>query len=310
MGDATRRGEVPARSKMIGPNRVWREANRYRRATAALQRARRHGLEGLQFDLFGRRLGWKLLLRGVKSGWAYVLNPVSVPRDFEFEFTWAQLPTFGGSFLDVSSPRLFSLFVAKRRPDASISSVNPDPVDTAQTQRMVNALRLGAISVRGCDIRELAERDERYDCIWSISVIEHVAGEYDDRQAVDVGMLRPGGRLILTVPVDRTQWDEYRDRDYYGLQQPWIGGSYFFQRFYDLRAIEERLLAPGRPAKLLTWCGERERGRFADYVGRWLRDGIDCTLADPEEMARHYRHFPSWEAMPGFGVCGLVIEKR
>jgi len=283
------------------------------RAWMALSYAMAHDCMGIEFDLFGRRLGWSMLAQGRRSGWQYVLNPVSVPRYFEFEFAAACLPACPSKCLDVSSPRLFSLYVARRNPQVSILMLNPDRGDIALSSTIHTALNLSNIHTAALDVRALASSPDTYDCIWSISVVEHIAGEYDDRDAVRhmYAALKPGGRLILTIPVDRTAWDEYRDADYYGLQSPQPRPQqYFFQRFYDEASLQERLLNPiGRKPTVVRWLGETTAGHFADYIQRWLRDGINCTVDDPREMVDHYREYGSWASMPGMGICGLMIQK-
>jgi hypothetical protein len=115
--------------------------------------------------------------------------------------------------------------------------------------------------------------------------------------------------LIITVPVDRQYWIEYRDQDYYGTQRE-EQGRYFFQRFYDFQAIQERLLAPiGQQSTQIRWFGEIEEGHFHEYIQRWLKDGIDSIVDDPREMVDHYQEFERWQDMPGAGVCGIVVDK-
>jgi hypothetical protein len=122
--------------------------------------------------------------------------------------------------------------------------------------------------------------------------------------------LSDGGRLIITVPVDRAFWTEYRDHDYYGTQDQKIKGKFFFQNIYDKNAIWERLVAPiGREPEGVRWFGETLPGRFAEYQQRWMRDGYNCTVNDPREITDYYREFSSWEEMPGIGVCGLMFKK-
>ena len=122
--------------------------------------------------------------------------------------------------------------------------------------------------------------------------------------------LRPGGRLIVTVPVDRRYRVERRERAEYGFGQPDETGQVFFQHVYDEDALEAHLLSalPIRPARI-GWFGELTPGRFAAYERRWQHDGLNCTVDDPREFSDHYREFDSWQAMPGFGVCGLMWEK-
>ncbi len=284
----------------------------YSRSRAAVRHATARGAPGLEFDRFGRKLGGQLLYHGIRSGFYYMVNPVSSVRYFEFPFALAALPPELRDCLDVSSPRLFSFYVASHYPTARVLMANPDERDIGASATHARCLGLGNVQTRHCGLDELAAHRERYDAIWSISVIEHVSGAYDDHQAVQwlYGCLKPGGRLILTVPVDRQYRVEYRDRSDYGIQIQTDAGKYFFQRVYDRNAIWERLLSPiGREPSRIGWFGECVPGHYAEYEQRWLRDGLDCTVDDPREIVDHYQEFRSWEEMPGLGICGLVIDK-
>jgi SAM-dependent methyltransferase len=284
----------------------------YWRALSALRQAARQGLPGVAFARFGRQAGLRLAMRGARLGLHYLLTPVNIFRYFEMPFVLSCLPTSLRRGLDLSSPRLFSLYLARQRPAASIAMLNPDYPDYADTLYMVSRLGLSNVTVACLDAAALAASPETYDCIWSISVLEHIAGAYDDRHAVRLlyDALAPGGRLILTVMVDRTFWNEYRDRQVYSTQPEESPGRYFFQRFYDRQAISERLLAPiGARPSLMRWFGETTRGRHADYERRWMRQGHRLTVEDPLEIVGHWREFEAWEEMPGRGVCGLMIEK-
>ncbi len=175
-----------------------------------------------------------------------IFSPVSSTRYFEFAFARSVLLDLPGEFLDVSSPSLFSLYVAKHGKASSILMINPDCTDVGHTSRVIRDLSINGIHLDCRGVETLATRQDRYDCIWSISVVEHIPYHQGDAEAVRLmyDALRPGGRLILTVPVDRLAWDEYRDTDYYGTQgAPSGNGKIFFQRFYDKSRIYEELIA-------------------------------------------------------------------
>jgi cyclopropane fatty-acyl-phospholipid synthase-like methyltransferase len=153
----------------------------------------------------------------------------------------------------------------------------------------------------------------QFDAAWSISVVEHITGTYDDRDTMRwlFRSLRPGGRLIVTVPVDRQAWDEYRDQVYYG--QAGESSSierHFFQRFYDSASIQERLIAPiGQAPARIEWYGERVAGHFHTYIKRWQQEGFAVIANDASEFARSYKLYDRWDDMPGFGVCGLLFVR-
>lgn len=285
--------------------------HQYYRAQRSFYYATRHNLIGMEFGRFGRAVGWRLITGTDLSGIRFVLVPVHNVRYFEFAFVKEVIPIDSRVCLDVSSPSLFSMFIASRYPDTTITMINPDSRDISKTTKIIEKLNISNLYTSAKAIHELQPPSEGYDCIWSISVLEHISGAYDDRQSMRLlyAALKSGGRLIITVPVDRRFWIEYRDQDYYGTQQK-DKDSYFFQRFYDLDAIWERLLAPINCEPLqLRWFGETEKGRFHKYIQCWLNDGLDCIVDDPREIVDHYQEYETWQDMPGVGICGLVIEK-
>jgi hypothetical protein len=190
--------------------------------------------------------------------------------------------------------------------------INPDRRDVSATMATSRILNLTNLRTENVALHQLTAPVGGYDCIWSISVLEHITGDYDDRDSMQMlyDLLGSGGRLIVTVPVDRRFWIEYRDKDYYGTQVR-RGDKYFFQRFYDREAIWERLLAPvGLEPSQVRWFGEIENGRFQNYILRWMSEGMDCIVDGPREIVDYYREFDCWEEMPGAGVCGFVIIKQ
>ncbi len=284
------------------------------RSDAALRHAARAGAPGIAFGRYGRRVGARLLARRIREGASYLVCPVSIVRYFELPFALDGLPSADGDFLDVSSPRLFGFYVAETRTGSRVRMQNPHERDLASTRRMASALGLGNVETTLDGVDALADQPEAWDCIWSISVVEHIDGSIDDTAAVKLmyGALRPGGRLVITVPVDRAFRDEFRESDTYGTSvRRDDAGCVFFQRWYDEAALEARLVAPLEGAEVIRrgWFGEREPGRFTAYEQRWLREGRAATLDDPREIADHFQVWPSWDAMPGAGVAGLVIQK-
>ena len=65
----------------------------------------------------------------------------------------------------------------------------------------------------------------------------------------------------------------------------------------------------GQEPVLVRWFGETVKGRFAEYERRWMREGYNCVVDDPREIADFYREFSTWKDMPGKGVCGLTMIK-
>jgi hypothetical protein len=285
----------------------------YIKSIKSLEYAKKRGTPGVEFAEYGRRLGWRLLVKGKRSGWEYVINPVSITRFFEFDFALSCLQFSPEKCLDVSSPRLFSLYVLSKGKVGSVEVINPDEPDFQTTTSIINAINLKNIKASASAIHAVPKESEKFSCIWSLSVIEHIHGEYDDVFAVKhmYDLLEPGGRLIITVPVDKIHWDEHRDFKSYETQKAGQNGKYFFQRWYDEKSIEERLFEGinARPCTM-KWYGEINPGRFHAYIKEWLRYGRECTVNDPREVSDYYKEYSSWEEMPGCGICCFMITKN
>jgi SAM-dependent methyltransferase len=277
------------------------------------QSAVRHSVPGLPFDRFGRSLGVRLLKKGYRKGARLLLRPVILERYLEFPFALNSLPPGAKRCLDVSSPNLFSYYVAAKGLCESILMINPDRVDIEDTGETVRSLGLCRIQCQCKGIETLGPEDEPFDCIWCISVIEHIAGEnVDDVKAMQVmyNALRPGGRLIVTTVVDRKAWVEYRDHDAYGLQSSTSASTYFFQRWYDLSALQARLWSPlGRQPSTILWYGEKAAGVYDDFVARWRSPNWVVSLESGRIVAEAYRQYDSFEEMPGKGTVCFLIDK-
>lgn len=298
--------------KSILTSRFKRFLEMYTRSQRAYKYALSNRTIGIEFATFGRNIGLRLVSKLSRGGFKYFLTPVQITRYFEFPFVLSCVPNIAGNWLDVSSPRLFSLYAGTENESSTILIINPDEQDINQSSDIAKRLSIKNLRAEKCDLKKLAESEPKFDCIWSISVIEHISGDYDDRIAIKMmyDLLSPGGRLILTVPVDRQFRDEYRETDVYGLQSSVSSERYFFQRIYDAASIQKRLIEQiNVEPTIQRWFGERIPGTFDAFEQRWIRDGFKVTVDSPREITDNYCEFDNWDAMPGFGVCGLMFEK-
>jgi len=241
-----------------------------------------------------------------------LLFPMEAVRYFEFGTAWSWVAGLSGPFrfLDVSSPRLFPLLLLHGRKESQADLMNPDPRDLAVTREWVEALAIGSrCTLHSSTVAEASLPPGTFDLVTSISVLEHIP-EPHDLEALDRiwTCIRPGGRLVLTVPCAREAFEEYVDLNEYGLLVPDEEGFVFGQRFYDERTLRERVFAivgiPCRSAIL----GERVPGTaFADRERKLL--GRADLAREPLAAATDYARFPSLDALPGVGVIALEFEK-
>lgn len=271
------------------------------------------GILGIEFFRYGREIGKRILTKNVVIGFEYLINPVNSTRFFEFDFAFKNISESSSSILDISSPRLFSFYLADLYPESCIRMINPDSRDIEISKEMISLLKISNITATHESLDALINNNTCYDYIVSISVIEHICGDDGDTEAIKQiwEKLKPEGKLILTIPVDKKYWIEYRNDNQYGLEENKPDDQiFFFQRFYDEKSIYERLLKPlQKKPDQIVWYGEKIEGTFIEYMRSVQKIGSKFTVKDPLTMKEKYQIYENWEKMPGVGVCGLVIKK-
>ena len=275
-----------------------------------------HGAPGLAF----RRRCAALAMRQLFSPqrrlplhdlYKLVVFPMDSVRYFEFQYVWDRVGTGPvRSYLDVSSPRLLPLLLVRSRPDIEPLLLNPDRADLPVTRQLAEAMGIdGRCTFSDRVIDEAPIPGGSVELITCVSVLEHIP---EDRQAVRKmwSLLKPGGRLLLTVPCAAKAAVEYTDRDKYGLLGTDEAGVVFWQRYYDWDLLSERIFAEiGQPAHFEIY-GERVRGVYARNVQEKMSTGWRYPgWREPYLMSRQFHHFQSLAVLPGMGVIGMEFRK-
>ncbi|MBI2745584.1 MAG: methyltransferase domain-containing protein [Burkholderiales bacterium] len=284
---------------MVGAPVYWCLA--YATKTPGLQFRRYFALKGLQPLLRGR---------GAKKAYRLMVMPLDSLRYFEFEFMWSAAKDSSARYcLDVSSPRLFPLMLADRL-NLRVELTNPDGKDLAETRAW--AVFMGVDRQCGFHAQLIGDvqfQAGTFDLVTSMSVVEHIV---DDSQAVRRmwDLLRPGGRLLITVPCADAAYDEYMNQDDYGLREFDDQGYAFFQRFYDRKLLEERLFSiTGAPTRMAVY-GEKVAGSYQENEYRKRTDPFHPYWRDPLDMGLNYEYKRDLSDLPGIGVVGLEFVKR
>jgi SAM-dependent methyltransferase len=192
------------------------------------------------FTRFHVRFG----LRGVVSGHMDYVRCIEYPLVFQHLEVQR-----GGLLLDVGSGHShFPLYVASRTPTSVVALDASEWVrwqrDTATRFARRGAVAPGRLHVVLGDAQRAPLRDRQFDYISLISTIEHVAGNGDSLVMQELaGLLKPGGRLVLTVPYNYQCY-----RDFWVTEDTYTaafrGTALFYQRHYDDDALAKRLIAP------------------------------------------------------------------
>jgi SAM-dependent methyltransferase len=236
--------------------------------------------------------------------------PMDSIRYFEFDFVWNALKNVSiERYLDVSSPGLFPILLALKKPGISGEFLNPDAGDLSSTQDLAEGFGLrNRCKFHNCLISDLSMAPHSFDAITSVSVLEHIPEDTDAVQRM-WDLLKPKGKLLLTVSCAAKTSDQYVDRNEYGLLSPDEDGYYFFQRLYDQQLLEERVFAvTGPPLRQMVY-GERLPGTLRRNLDRKMTDPWYPHWREPYMMGKDFCYFSDLSELPGEGVVGLEFQK-
>ncbi|MBS1665933.1 MAG: class I SAM-dependent methyltransferase [Bacteroidetes bacterium] len=238
--------------------------------------------------------------------------PLDSFRYFEFHFGRIFLKDLKiENYLDVSSPRFFPAYLIEHKKLAKATLVNPDKKDIEGTERIFKKFQLkGDIEFINGLIANVNQELESFDLITCISVLEHIPMEYFDASLKQIwALLKPGGFLLISVPVSKNAYDEYINYNEYELQEKSPDGYYFGQRFHSQKLIDQLFISYlGHPIKSKI-AGEIENGYFnknrfdkLNYVNypRW-KESIFFN--------ENYKEYNSIDSLPGIGVEIFLFQK-
>ncbi len=224
----------------------------------------------------GIQLGVRTMRRSPWLGLQRLLLPVSYWRSVEFSFVFRNLAARRNDrILDVGSPKELAFFLARRR-ECSIVYTNILSSEVEVTEQYIRAQpgkvnQPPRIVTQIEDGRSLTFEDNSFDGAYSVSVIEHIPENGDSRAVSELfRVVKPGGRVVITVPFDRQYRETFVQRPVYerGVEQ---GARVFYQRHYDERSLNQRLVAHagGRLNKLEIWGESSVRvEKLLERIGR------------------------------------------
>lgn len=279
--------------------------------------AYRYHVPGLSFYRYGASLSLRMLFnRQVPVPWGLLYKVLFLPIDgtrySEFDFMWRVLKKRGsiGRYLDVSSPRLFPVILLDKRRDLSADLINPDTKDLAVTANLIKAAGLSdRCNLHNCLIEAVPFAAHTFDVITSISVVEHIPQDTHSIQKM-WELLKPGGRLLLSVPCAAKAVEQYRDDNSYGLLDTDKDGFAFFQRIYDDNLLQERIFSIcGKPVSYVIY-GEKSAGSFSkNSERRWINPSYPFWR-EPCTVGQDFAFFAATSDLPGEGVISMEFIKE
>ena len=197
---------------------------------------------------FGLLVGARAVRVAPRHALKRLVLPVEYIRCAEFRYVLEHLDVLPDHrVLDIGSPKLLSLFLTGR---VGAHVWATDLVDDfVQPYAAYAASVLGArrdrYVIETQDAQALTYRDESFDRIFSVSVIEHIPKDGDALALREIArVLAPGGIVCLTVPwSDRGYLEEFHTPgpDLYWVKSP-DREKVFYQRVYDYDSLHARLL--------------------------------------------------------------------
>jgi ubiquinone/menaquinone biosynthesis C-methylase UbiE len=190
-------------------------------------------------------LGVRYLRRHGYAREAVIRLVVPLDPSRYLELPWA-LDRLGGlsgqTVLDLASPKLLAVTLARR--GLRVTTLDQLESEIAIWRRLAED-DSGLQFVAG-DGRAMPFEDASFDHATSISVLEHVAGDGGDATALGelVRCVRPGGKILVTLPYAAEAYVEYRKAPAYADHgERDERGRSFFQRWYDDAAVQQLVAA-------------------------------------------------------------------
>jgi len=262
---------------------------------------------------YGMKVGAKLMLKGKpKLAVPYLGRPVNYWRSVEYGLI-SDAAGFraGDRVLDIGSPKLLSLYLAKVV-GAEVFATDIDDYFVERQQAVAAAEGVPAdrlhISVE--DGRELSFSDNHFDKVYSLSVLEHIPDDGDMACIKEIArVLVPGGECYLTVPFWTESRTDFIDENAVYWSRHSVAsadGKVFYQRRYSEDDLFQRLITPsGLELKDLKFVGEKvmteSEGEFSDHLPL-LSGPIQPLLS----KLLHTKPADSWRSLKK-PLCALVV---
>ncbi len=174
-----------------------------------------------------------------------LLLPASYWRTAEFAYVIRQIGA-SGTLLDLGSPKDLAGMLARRGFAVTATDILPSAVELSHRFAVAQGRAgsgAGRVHSEVQDGRALAYSSDSFDAAYSVSVLEHIPDDGDSRAIAElVRVVRPGGRIVLTVPYDRAYRETFVPQDVYERASN-DGRPVFFERHYDASTLRSRLLS-------------------------------------------------------------------
>lgn len=194
--------------------------------------------------MYSLKIGFKAIGKGIltKESVKRILCPMDPDRYYELPRVGSSLKLAPGSkVLDISSPKLLVYFLAEKYPNVTFYSVEGYETELKSWNKLMGKKPNVIPEIQ--DARKLKYKQDFFDEIFSVSVIEHIM---DKRANGDSEMvketyrvLKKGGQFVFTSVADKKFRKVYLKNDIYSDNSNRLS---FFERVYSYKSLKKRIL--------------------------------------------------------------------
>lgn len=244
--------------------------------------------------------------------YSLLFNPMDSFRFFEFDSLGKHLPNNIDVYLDISSPRLFTLAALNDKNINKCIFLNPDKNDLDITKKFCNFKKNRPNQVEYINeiVSDKIILQKSVDVCTCISVIEHIPDGEDVKVIKTIWeSIRPGGIFLLSLPCAKQAYEEYLNYNEYNLLPKDKDGFVFGQRFYDEELLEDRIFTyTGIPKKIQIY-GELKSGYWLNQREKRFNSEFYPFGLESYKIYNNYKYFNSISDLPGLGVICMVFNK-
>ncbi len=200
----------------------------------------------LDLFIFSLKIGVNALLKGnvTKESIKRILCPLDVSRYYEIPKVINSLIIKKGmKVLDISSPKLITYYLATKFPGVTFYATDKFKSELASWEKLMPNIKNVIVKLE--DATKLTFKNNLFDIVYSVSVIEHLGNEKnfeDTKMIVEVErVLKSRGTFALTTIISNKSKIVFKNKNLYSTDNNKINKT-FFCRIYSYPQLKDRLL--------------------------------------------------------------------
>lgn len=241
-----------------------------------------------------------------------IINPVDTTRYTEFTYLLKFIKINGlkqMTILDVSSPFMMSYMLASQ------NKIIKTDVNLEEKKNINGNVGLSFMLE---DATQLSFKDNSFDLIYSISVIEHIYKNYIHAINEMIRVVKTDGYIYLAFPVSAEHFEEWIDDNIYSHQYKENNKTFFYYRFNeeDINNILKQLSNVEIIDMSIYW--ERKNGQYDKTIASLRKELKNKYLNFMKNSFINFIDgFNLLENKPGdfkdaklFGNMSIVLKKK